>query len=306
MSEDFAWTIVLAGFGLGLATGLLVLLLTRSWSRQWLLAATGPARLYAFLAVGILALLSAAVLVGGRHDTAVAGMAASPAATGTMTGARDAAGGSGGTSTAGSMEIAIAELSARLATGGGSDADWELLAQSYDFLGRASDAALARQHKVPTERSLQDAVAVSARMLGQAKPGVATSRESTQGDVDALLSRAEEHRRKREFKQACDLFAVVVQRGGMTADAWADYADAQAGVSGKLSGEPAHAIEAALAADPQHPKALWLEASLAHEEQRYDDALGAWQQLLAVVPAGSSDARIVTANIAEATRLASN
>jgi cytochrome c-type biogenesis protein CcmH/NrfG len=92
----------------------------------------------------------------------------------------------------------------------------------------------------------------------------------------------------------------------MTADAWADYADAQASVSGKLAGEPARAIAAALAADPTHAKALWLQASLAHEEHRYGDALGTWRQLLAVVPPGSSDARIVTANIDEATRLASN
>lgn len=305
MPKDFGWAIVLAGFGLGLAAGLLVPMRARSWSPQWLLAASGPARLYAVLAVGILALLAAA-LVGGWHETAVASMAASPSATWTMPGARDAAGRSDGTSSAGSMEISIAELSARLATDGGADADWELLAQSYDFLGRASDAALARQHKVPTDRSLLDAVAISARLLGQGKPGLTASHEYGRADVAALLSQAAEHRRKREFQQACDLFAVVVKRGGMTADAWADYADAQAGVSGRLSGEPARAIEAALAADPQHPKALWLEASLAHEQQRYDDALRAWQQLLAVVPAGSSDARIVTANIAEATRLASN
>jgi cytochrome c-type biogenesis protein CcmH len=256
MSDDFGWAIVLAGFGLGLATGLLVPMLARGWSRQWLLAASGPARLYCFLAVGLLAVLSAVVLVGGRHEPAIAGAAAMPLAMGTTTGARD--------------------------------------------------SALARQHKVPTERSLQDAVAVSARMLGRATPGMATPRASTPGDVAALLAQAEERRRKREFKQACDVFAVIVKRGGMTADAWADYADAQAGVSGQLSGEPARAIEAALAADPQHPKALWLKASLAHEEQRYDDALGTWQRLLAVVPAGSTDARIVTANIAEATRLASN
>jgi len=175
--------------------------------------------------------------------------------------------------------------------------------------GRApvvADAALARQHGELAERSLQDAVAVSVRLLGPGKRGVAPSPASAEGDVAALLVQAEEHRRKREFKQACDVFAVVVERGGMTADAWADYADAQASVSGKLAGEPARAIAAALAADPKHAKALWLQASLAHEEQRYGDALGTWRQLLAVVPPGSSDARIVTANIDEATRLASN
>jgi cytochrome c-type biogenesis protein CcmH/NrfG len=306
MTEDIAWINVLAGIGLGLAAGLLVPLLARNWSQRLLLAGSGRARRSSLLAVGILGIVSASVLVSGQRDRVVADVEALPAAMGAATGASAAADGSGATTTAGSMEVAIAELGARLATGGGSDADWELLAQSYDFLGRASDAALARQHKVPTERSLQDAVAVSVRLLGPGKRGVAPFPASAQGDVAALLVQAEEHRRKREFKQACDVFAVVVQRGGMTADAWADYADAQASVSGKLTGEPARAIAAALAADPKHAKALWLQASLAHEEQRYGDALGTWRQLLAVVPPGSSDARIVTANIDEATRLASN
>jgi cytochrome c-type biogenesis protein CcmH len=90
----------------------------------------------------------------------------------------------------------------------------------------------------------------------------------------------------------------------MSADTWADYADAQASLAGKLAGEPAKAIDNALALDPRHTKALWLKASLAHEQRRYKDALTTWQQLLTLVPPGSSDARIVEANMAEASRLA--
>ena len=90
----------------------------------------------------------------------------------------------------------------------------------------------------------------------------------------------------------------------MHSASWADYADAQASVDGRIAGEPARYIAAALALDPQHPKALWLQASLAHEERRYADALAAWRRLQAVVPPDSSDARIVEANIAEAARLA--
>ena len=47
---------------------------------------------------------------------------------------------------AGSLEDAVAKLEARAAGGGASDSDWTLLAQSYEFLGRADDAARARQH----------------------------------------------------------------------------------------------------------------------------------------------------------------
>jgi cytochrome c-type biogenesis protein CcmH len=90
----------------------------------------------------------------------------------------------------------------------------------------------------------------------------------------------------------------------MSADAWADYADAQATLAGHFTGDAEKSIASALALDPRHPKALWLKASLAHEQHDYRVALATWRQLLSVVPPGSSDARIVEANIAEATRLA--
>jgi hypothetical protein len=50
---------------------------------------------------------------------------------------------------AGSMDSAIAKLEARLAKGGGSADDWELLAKSFEFLGRPDDARLARARKLP-------------------------------------------------------------------------------------------------------------------------------------------------------------
>ncbi len=52
-------------------------------------------------------------------------------------------------SRAGSMDSAIAALQARLAKGGGTQADWELLAKSYEFLGRPAEAAQARARRLP-------------------------------------------------------------------------------------------------------------------------------------------------------------
>ena len=177
-----------------------------------------------------------------------------------------------------------------------------------DADGTASSAIAASgprwQH--PTgSGDLASAVRVSARLLpGERSTVGATGDVQSIGDVEALLARAEQHRRARQFDQACAAYAAVVEHGGMTADAWADYADAQASLAGTLTGPPARAIEAALQLDPVHAKALWLKASLAHEEHRYGDALATWRRLLARVPAGSNDARVIEANIAEATRLA--
>jgi len=197
-------------------------------------------------------------------------------------------------------------LAARLASNGGSDADWNLLAQSYEFLGRNEDAQLARQHKVSAQRSLLDAMAATAPVRPVASMPSAMPSTPVSGGVGALLARAEDHRRKREFRQACDVYRQIVAAGGMTADSWADYADALASASpgGSLAGEPAKALEQALKLDPKQTKALWLKASLAHEQHRYEEALTTWRALLALMPPGSSDARIIEVNIAEAQRLA--
>jgi cytochrome c-type biogenesis protein CcmH/NrfG len=207
---------------------------------------------------------------------------------------------------AGTMEAATLALKTRLAAQGGPDDQWQLLAQSYDFLGRGEEARLAREHRIPAQGDLRDAVAASAMLLSATHrlPGAAPSPRATPGTAASILAGAEDHRRKREFKEACAAYAEATRLGAMTADSWADYADAQATLAGTLAGEPEKAIARALELDPQHPKALWLKASLAQEQHRYQDALATWRQLLAVVPPGSSDARIVQANIAEATRLA--
>jgi len=180
-------------------------------------------------------------------------------------------------------------------------ASWSSTPGTGDSRAASADAW---RHPVPSA-GLSDAVRVSAALLPAGRPVVADIGAAPEGgSVPELLARAEEHRRKRDFQQACALYAAVAAQGGMTADAWADYADAQASVSGRLTGAPARAIEAALLLEPGHAKALWLKASLAHEERRYADALKTWRQLQALVPPGSSDAKIIQANIAEASRLA--
>jgi hypothetical protein len=50
---------------------------------------------------------------------------------------------------ASSMDSAVTSLESRLAKGGGSADDWELLAKSFEFLGRPADAIRARAHQLP-------------------------------------------------------------------------------------------------------------------------------------------------------------
>ncbi len=172
----------------------------------------------------------------------------------------------------------------------------------------ATMASMPTGHPRVTERGLGDAVMTTLQMrvtpaanASPMMPGAA----SRAGSPD-LIVQADDLRRQRKFKEAAGAYSRAAAAGRMNADSWADYADALASAGSSLKGAPAEALAKALALDPQHPKALWLKASLEHEEHRYRDAVGTWRNLLVVVPANSSDARIIEANIAEATRLAAS
>lgn len=209
----------------------------------------------------------------------------------------------------GSVEEEAVALADRLNRNGGSRDDWMLLAQSYDFLGRPDAAAEARARAEKANGAGNGSMAAA---QPAAAPLAATDAKSLEArvakdprDAAAWLELAALKRQQRDFAGARVAFKRVIALRAMTADAWADYADALGSLSqGSLKGEPARAIESALALDPNHPKALWLKASLAHDEHRYTDALRTWRQLRAALPADSPDIAAIDGNIAESAQLA--
>ena len=209
------------------------------------------------------------------------------------------------TGPADSMEGSVAQLEARLARDGGKRADWLLLAQSYEFLGRTDDARRAREKSDAPEAS------AATPALAAQQPAPASLDEYEQRvrtnpqDAEAWRALAGLYRQQHAYEKSRDAFARLQKLGAMSADTSADYADVLASLAGgSLRGNAARAIDSALAMNPRHPKALWLKASLAHEERRYADALSVWKQLRDVLPPDSSDVRIVDANIGEASELA--
>ena len=197
---------------------------------------------------------------------------------------------------AGAMDSAVSGLERRLAASGGSDGDWELLAKSYEFLGRSADAAAARQKRLPAGVS---ATAVDVSSTPPAAPAPLSA------EAAKLVQAAEAARAKRNFAAARDLYAKLAARNEMNADTWADYADVVGTLNGgSLAGQPAIYLNNALRLNPQHPKALWLYASLLHETHQYPAAVDAWRRLGAVLGPGSEDAKLIAANLAEDQRLA--
>ena len=220
-----------------------------------------------------------------------------------------------------SMEAEVAKLEARLARDGGSAADWTLLAQAYEVLGRPDDARRARAKipstpaatqmgastlsEVATKLSEGNAAAAPARAATASVADLERRANAAPRDAQNWLALADAQRAQRDFQGARTSLEKVVALKAMTAQSWADYADTLASLNGgSLGGAAGNAIDSALALDASNTKALWLKASQAHEQRRFGEALTWWKKLRALLPPDSSDARIIDSNIAEDTQLA--
>src|SRR5579862_3896125 len=215
-----------------------------------------------------------------------------------------------GSGAAGSMSSAIASLQARLAKGGGSADDWELLAKAYEFVGRPEAAVQARAHQLPSATASETTVAagVSAPLAPNAVANPISSGNLTTPQLTPeslkLLARADTARRGKRPKEALAIYAKLAAGNQLNADGWADYADTAASVAGnRLAGAPEQYIARALALQPQHPKALWLAASADEESGRLAHAIATWRQLQAVLAPDSPDAKIVAANLQQDLKL---
>jgi cytochrome c-type biogenesis protein CcmH len=84
---------------------------------------------------------------------------------------------------AGSLDDVTQKLAARLAAKGGSDSEWKLLAESYDYMGRTAEAKAARAH-------VASAAASGGGDSGNAEPAGAVAGDQMAAIADALDSPA--------------------------------------------------------------------------------------------------------------------
>lgn len=108
-----------------------------------------------------------------------------------------------------------------------------------------------------------------------------------------------------QYDRAAQAFSRAAQLLPNDANVLADYADALAVTRGRrLEGEPMVLARRALAADPQHLKALALVGAGEFQAGNHAAAAGYWKQVLSLVPPDSEFARQLQASLEEAERLA--
>lgn len=210
------------------------------------------------------------------------------------------------------IEQAAADLAARLEREPGDANGWMLLGKSYEYLGRSEDAqaAFARASalqgsppKPATGRT--DAAPTSeppppadrAARIADLEKRVAADPQ----DAEAWAALGRSRQAAGEYAKARTAFERATELRPTNAQWLADYADAVAASNGRdVTGEPELILARALAADPNHPKALWLAATAAHQRKDFVRATELWEKLANLLEPGSPDAEIVAANIAEA------
>jgi hypothetical protein len=85
---------------------------------------------------------------------------------------------------AGALDEVTRSLAERLATKGGTDDEWRLLTQSYDYMGRTEEARAARTHVAATEGSrISGTVQISADLAAHAAPGTTLFIYATDGST---------------------------------------------------------------------------------------------------------------------------
>jgi cytochrome c-type biogenesis protein CcmH len=262
--------------------------------------------------------------IGSRHGPE------RPGTRGAARASAAASAGKGAAAAAKSMDAEVAGLEARLARDGGTPADWSLLAQAYDVLRRPEDAKRARAKAgnpasgpavwqmgagaltaaaaAADRRASATGPAAMPHAAAPAAPSAADLERRVAAnprDAQSWLALADLRRGQRDWAGARAAYTRLVDLRAMSTQSWANYADVLGSIAGgSLIGEAGRAIDNALALDGANPKALWLKASQANEQRRFAEALVWWKKLRGVLPPDSADVRMVDANIAEASSLA--
>lgn len=117
----------------------------------------------------------------------------------------------------------------------------------------------------------------------------------------AMLARS--YKFMNRYPEAVRAYARTGPLLDTSAELLVDYADTLAAAKRGFAPEVLALIDKALKLEPANLQGLWLRGTAFYEEGRYDKAIVDWELLLKSLPPGAEEARVVTANIAEAREL---
>lgn len=156
--------------------------------------------------------------------------------------------------------------------------------------GGSADGLPAGHGQVATQADLDKMIAALAEKL---------EKEPTNYKGWAMLARS--YKAMNRLPEAQRAFEKAGSFIDDDAQALAAYADTVAtNNGGSLAGKPTELIRKALKADPQNPMALWLAGTADYEAKNYKSAIGTWEKLVAMLPPGSDDARMLDGAINDA------
>ncbi|HVP08814.1 MAG TPA: c-type cytochrome biogenesis protein CcmI [Burkholderiales bacterium] len=147
--------------------------------------------------------------------------------------------------------------------------------------------------------------AVTPEQMAALVEKLAARLQQTPDDVEGWVLLGRSRTSLGQYDKAAAAYAKAVALLPQDADVLADYADVLAMAQGRsLEGEPSRLIQRALAADPNHVKALALAGSAEFDRKNYHGAVDYWERARKALPVDSPFAKSIEGSIDEARALA--
>lgn len=138
--------------------------------------------------------------------------------------------------------------------------------------------------------------------MDAAVKGLADKLAKNPDDVEGWLLLGRAYKSMERFAEARDALKNAYDRAQDNVDVQVDYAEALAlaGAGRRIDGQARELLDAAVKADPDHQRGLWLLGIAEYQQQRYAEAAARWEHLRTQLPPGSDARSSIDRQIADA------
>lgn len=144
------------------------------------------------------------------------------------------------------------------------------------------------------------AAAMSPEIVNQMIDRLAARLKTTPDDLAGWAQLAHAYKVQGRLDEAEQAYVKAGKLVESDPDLLTQYADLLAMRANNIEGRPLVLVNKALALNPTHPMALMMAGSAAFRRADYPLAVAHWEKVLTVLPPGSSDAKLVREEIADA------